>query len=106
MIFLLSKYLFHIFVIFLKNLILNKTLFLFTIYVCFTALIFYLHKNKSEILIFLFGFFFGILHFNIEKLNYLAWGTSTNLIGIPVWIPFMWGHVLIAAKRIMDFIEK
>jgi len=92
--------------ILLSYLFWQNNLLLFTIYLTLTFGLIYLHKDKSEFLIFAYGVIIGII---IEVVGTSISGyqsfTNPDFLGIPIWLPVVWGYGFIAMKRISLIIK-
>lgn len=87
--------------IFLSYLLWQNTVLLFLVYLTFTLGLIYLHKDKTEFIIFAYGILIGIL---VEVVGTKVSGyqsfTKPDFLGIPIWLPIVWGYGFIAMKRI------
>lgn len=74
---------------------------LFIIYLVLTLGLIYLHKDKTEFVIFAYGILIGAI---IETIGTQISGyqsfTKPDFDGIPMWLPVVWGYGFVAMKRI------
>lgn len=90
-----------IFGILLSYLFWRNNFLLFVIYIFLILLLIYIHKDKSELVIFIYGVVIGTI---IEVIGTQISGYQSfakpDFGGIPVWLPVVWGYGFIAMKRI------
>ncbi len=90
-----------LFGILLSYLFWQNSIVLLTLYLTLTLGLIYLHKDKSELIIFAYGIVIGTL---VEILGTQVSGyqsfTKPDFRGIPMWLPIVWGYGFIAMKRI------
>lgn len=93
--------------IFLSYLLWQNTVLLFLVYLTLTLGLTYLHKDKQEFIIFAYGIFIGTL---VEVAGTQVSGyqsfTKPDFLGIPIWLPVVWGYGFIAMKRIGIILSK
>lgn len=90
-----------LFGILLSYLFWQNSVLLFILYLTLTLFLIYLHKDKSELIIFIYGVLIGIV---VEVVGTQISGyqsfTKPDFEGIPIWLPLAWGYGFIAMKRI------
>ena len=71
------------------------------IYIALAGILIYLHKDKTELAIFIYGIIIGTLVETVgTKISGYQSFAQPDFSGIPVWLPFAWGYGFIAMKRI------
>ncbi len=79
----------------------QNNILLFIIYLTLTLILIYLHKDKSELIIFGYGTLIGIIVEVVgTKISGYQSFTKPDLFGIPLWLPIAWGYGFVAMKRI------
>ncbi len=90
-----------LFGIFLSYLLWENNLLLFIVYLVLTLSLIYIHKDKTEIIIFLYGILIGAI---VEVIGTRISGYQSfakpSFGGIPIWLPIAWGYGFVAMKRI------
>lgn len=96
-----------LFGILLSYLFWRNNFLLFVIYLVLTLGLIYLHKDKTELVIFIYGIFVGII---VEVIGTQISGYQSFLRptfgGIPIWLPIAWGYGFVAMKRIGFILKK
>lgn len=79
----------------------QNNILLFTIYFLLSLGLIYLHKDKTEFLIFAYGIVIGAL---VEIIGTQVSGyqsfVNPDFGGIPMWLPLAWGYGFVAMKRV------
>lgn len=87
--------------IFLSFLFWENNILLFVLYFVLSLGLIFFHKDKTELVIFGYGIFIGAL---VEIIGTYVSGyqsfTNPDFLGIPVWLPIVWGYGFVAMKRI------
>lgn len=84
----------------------QNTLVLSLIYLAASLLLIYLHKDRTEFMIFLYGALIGsiveVIGVNISGYQSFS---KPDILGIPIWLPIVWGYGFVAIKRIGSAIK-
>jgi len=90
-----------LFGILLSYLFWQHNVLLFVIYLALSLGLIYYHKDKSELIIFIYGIVIGAI---VEVIGTQVSGyqlfTNPDVGGIPLWVPIAWGYGFVAMKRI------
>lgn len=90
-----------LFGILLSFLFWQNNVLLFILYIVLTAMLIYIHKDKSEFIIFAYGVVIGAI---VEIIGTRVSGyqsfANPDFGVIPMWLPIVWGYGFIAMKRI------
>ena len=76
------------------------------IYAGIILILFFIKKEKGDLVVFLFGFFGMIL----SEMVFVSTGVETfvrnTLFGLmPLWLPFLWGYGFVVMKRSLKVLE-
>lgn len=90
-----------LFGILLSHLFWQNNVLLFIIYFVLTLGLIYVHKDKTELIIFAYGAVIGAI---VEIIGTRVSGYQSfikpDFGGIPMWLPIVWGYGFIAMERI------
>ena len=90
-----------LFGIVLSYLFWRNNVLLFSLYLALTLILIYLHKDRTEITVFIYGILVGTL---VEVLGTQVSGyqsfSQPDFGGIPMWLPLAWGYGFVAMARI------
>ena len=95
-----------LFGILLSYLFWQSNVLLFIIYFVLTLGLIYFHKDKTELVVFIYGILIGTI---VEVIGTQISGyqsfTKPDFGGIPMWLPIVWGYGFVAMKRIGFVLE-
>ncbi|OGF76773.1 hypothetical protein A3E62_00965 [Candidatus Giovannonibacteria bacterium RIFCSPHIGHO2_12_FULL_44_29] len=90
-----------LFGILLSYLFWQNSFVLFIIYIALSVVLILRHRDNSEFAIFIYGIIIGGL---VEVIGTQVSGyqsfTEPDFLGIPMWLPVVWGYGFVAMKRI------
>ncbi|OGF89036.1 hypothetical protein A3I27_03395 [Candidatus Giovannonibacteria bacterium RIFCSPLOWO2_02_FULL_43_11b] len=90
-----------LFGILLSYLFWQNSLLLFMIYIVLSVVLILWHRDNSEFVIFIYGIIIGGL---VEVIGTQVSGYQSfiepDFLGIPIWLPVVWGYGFVAMKRI------
>ncbi len=79
---------------------------LFATLLIYNIIVLSIHKSKSLLKLFIFTAIFGALS-EIVSIYYGAWSYATpQFLGIPYWLPLVWGHAGIYMHRVGKYLSK
>lgn len=94
-----------VFILFSVSLFWQSPLWLTLILIIISATMIAIGKNKKDLYLYIICFFAGPLSEAIA-ISFGIWAyTSPNIIGIPIWLPFVWGNAAVFIKRIYRLID-
>lgn len=92
--------------IILSYLLWRNSMLLFLVYLILTVGLILWRRDKKEFIIFGYGILIGFI---VETIGTQISGyqsfTEPDFLGIPLWLPIVWGYGFVAMKRIGDAIS-
>lgn len=90
-----------LFGILLSYLFWQNNVLLFAVYLVLSLGLMYFHRDKNELMIFIYGIIIGaIVEVTGTKVSGYQSFTNPDVGGIPLWLPIAWGYGFVAMKRI------
>lgn len=83
----------------------TDTLLLLTMLVMISFLMLMMELNKASVLLFIIGLIFGPLAEALVIYGGVWNYTSSHILGVPIWLPLVWGNAALFFKRTISFLE-
>lgn len=96
---------FLLIVLFILELFLGETTFLFAVLLFSIYSLFFEKHDKRELWLYCLGFVLGlIIEVSLGFINRQQFWTTVTFWGVPVWLPFLWGLAFVYIRRIGNLI--